>query len=93
MERKLTLQQAAKQVIMLQDACNLSGLVHDFPNMINAVWEEARRQEKGTDWVNTHPIVIMMVSKLGDLSRYTYGDEQTNFGKAYDACQRLAEGT
>jgi hypothetical protein len=92
MKRMFTLQKAAQLVIELQDACNLSGLVHDFPNFIDAVWEEAHRLNKGTDYVNTHPIVVMMVSKLADLSRYSYGDEQDNFNKAYDACKKIAAG-
>lgn len=92
MGRKLTLKQAAQVVIDCQNACNLSGLVHDFPNIVRAVREESDRLCKGTVWINTHPIVVMMVSKLADLSRYSYGDEQTNFGKAYDACKRIAAG-
>jgi hypothetical protein len=92
MDKKLTLQEAARMVIQFQDACNLSGVVHVCPRIVTAVWDEATKQEKGTDWVNTHPVVLMMVSKLCDLSRYTYGNESDNFCKAYHAVQLLAEG-
>jgi hypothetical protein len=92
-ERVLTLQQAARVAIDMQNACNLSGLVHDFPNLLRPVWNEAHRLNKGTDYVNTHPIIVMVISKLCDLTRYTYGNEQDNFGKAYEACKALADPT
>lgn len=91
-ERKYTLQQAAQMAIDVQNACNLSGIVRDLPAIMSTIWEQARREEKGTDWVNTHPIALMFISKLCDLSRYGYGDQVDNFGKAYDVCKRLAAG-
>jgi hypothetical protein len=87
----ITMKRAAELAISVQDACNLSGVVHSFSQVMSAVWKEAERTQKGTDWVNTHPITLMFVSKICDLSRYTYGAEQANFGKAYDACKALAK--
>ena len=92
MERVLTLREAAQAALQMQDACNLSGLVHDFPNLLRPVWDEAHRLSQGTDYVNTHPIIVMVISKLCDLTRYTYGSEQDNFKKAYEACKLLAKG-
>jgi len=32
-----------KRVLDVQDACNLSGVVHSFADIIEKVWEEARQ--------------------------------------------------
>lgn len=89
---EMTLQRAAQLALQVQDACNLSGVVRSFDQVMTAVWDEARRSEKGTDWVNTHPIALLFVSKICDLSRYTYGSETENFRVAYEACKTLAGG-
>ena len=70
-----TLQELANEALQIQDACNLSGVVHSFHRVISEVWENARAQGKGTDWVNRHPIVRAYVSKLVMLSRYEIGDD------------------
>ena len=70
-----TLQELANDALQIQDACNLSGVVHAFHRAISDVWENARAQGKGTDWVNRHPIVRAYVSKLVMLSRYEIGDD------------------
>lgn len=33
------------------------------------IWPEARKAGKGTDYVNTHPIVTLFLSKLISLNR------------------------
>lgn len=82
----MTIQQAAQEAIDVQDACNLSGVVHSFSRIIKeALWEEARKQGKGTEWVNQHPIAKMFAEKIAQLSRM---DE---FGDAYDDCKKLSE--
>jgi len=87
---EMTIQRAAKLALQVQDACNLSGIVKSFSEVMSAVWVEASRLEKGTDWVNTHPVALLFISKICDLSRYTYGNETSNFSKAYKACKELA---
>lgn len=89
-ERTYSLIQAAKLAIDVQNASNLSGVVRSFADIMPTLWDEADREKKGTDWVNTHPIVLLFVSKIADLSRYTHGSESENFGKAYAECKLLA---
>ena len=89
---KPTLKQAAQTSLDVQNACNLSGVVRSFADITATLWDEAHRQEKGTDWVNTHPVVILFMSKLCSLSRYTCGSESDNFRQAYDAVKKLAAG-
>jgi hypothetical protein len=78
-----------QDAIDVQDACNLSGVVHSFDKIVSRIWDEAREKGLGTDYVNRHPIVVMFVSKLASLSG---GDSMENFRLAYEACQVLAWG-
>ena len=50
-------------------ACNVSGIVHDLSSVItNVLWPVANFYGYGTEWVNTHPIVICYADKIADLS-------------------------
>lgn len=87
-----TMQQAAQCAIDVQDACNLSGVLAAFKDIVHdTLWPEARRLNKGTDWVNQHPICTLFIDKLADLNCPgrecgTVGD----FYPAYEECIRLA---
>jgi hypothetical protein len=64
-----TLQQAAQSALDCQDACNLSGVLASFKEIVHEViWPEARRLGKGTDYVNRHPIVTLFLHKLISLN-------------------------
>ena len=89
----MTLQQAAEQTIAIQDACNgtaVSNLLHEI--MLNTLWPEAVKLGKGTDWVNQHPIVSLLLDKLASLNRSQCLCDKniSKFGDAYDYVRRLA---
>lgn len=70
-----------QQALDVQDASNLSGVAHSFDKIIDEVWAEARELGKGTDDVNTHPLVRLWGDKLAHLAGL-----QQSFGEAmYDA--------
>jgi allantoicase len=69
-----TLKELSDEVLSVQDACNLSGIVGAFGRAMHDLWEHARRQNEGTDWVNRHAITRAWVSKLVSLSRYRETD-------------------
>jgi hypothetical protein len=50
------------------DACNSSGVIHALHRWIDEVWEEARELKRGTDYVNSHPIVVIVADKLLQLA-------------------------
>lgn len=52
----------------VQNACNLSGVVHAMSKAVTELWEEARENSGGTDYVNQHPVVIAYISKLRALA-------------------------
>jgi hypothetical protein len=84
---KQTYQDAARTALEVQDACNLSGVAHAFSRAVNAIWDEAHRTGKGTDWVNSHPICTLFISKLTDLN-----GREADFFKTYDAVKNITEG-
>jgi hypothetical protein len=53
------------------------------------IWPEARRLGKGTEWVNSHPVVTLFLSKLCSLNRGYY---KCDYLYASDACEALARG-
>jgi len=86
----MTIQEAARTAIEVQNACNLSGVLASFKEIVHEViWPEARRIGKGTEWVNTHPIVTLFLSKLCSLNR---GYFECDYMHASDACEAIARG-
>jgi hypothetical protein len=82
----MTIQEAAKLAIEVQDACNASGVVGSLKVVMHEVlWPEARRLGKGTEWVNSHFVVTLFLSKLTDLNH------NQEFSQAYEAVKKLAE--
>jgi len=71
--------------LAVQDACNLSGVAHSLSrHLTESIWPEVRASGGGTDDVNTHPAVILFVSKLMHLSGFEADFDR--FGKAYEIC-------
>lgn len=81
MEELLSLKELAQKAIDVQDACNLSGVLHTFTKVITMLWKHARLQNEGTDWVNQHAIVIVFLDKLNSLA----GIQQFDCDKVRDA--------
>ena len=64
-----SIQDAAKLVLDLQNASNLSGVVHSLDEIVSdVIWPAARRQAKGTKYVNQHAIVTLFLHKLTSLN-------------------------
>jgi len=77
-----------KGAILVQDACNLSGIVQSWAKMMEKIWDEARAHGEGTSYVNGHPINVMFASKVASL---TGSEESLQFSAAYEACQKELE--
>jgi len=63
------------EALKVQDACNLSGVVHKWSEFMTSLWARAREQGKGTDWVNRHPVCAMFADKVAHITR-TQGQEE-----------------
>ena len=63
----MTLKQAAKQAIEVQNARNMAGVAASF---LQIVKNELMPVGGGTDWVNAHPICTLFISKMQQLNGY-----------------------
>ena len=82
-----TIQELSKEALQVQDACNLSGVVHGFSRAMTDLRELSRQEGwEGTDNLNSHPIAVLWSSKIASL---TGSDQASAFAKAY--CDVLAE--
>jgi hypothetical protein len=77
-----TVKELAQEVIAVQNASNIRGVVRSFGEAMT----DLGKLVPGGDELATHPITVMWVSKLESLSRYSF----ERFGEAYNECQTLA---
>jgi hypothetical protein len=89
-ETKKTIKDVAEDALFIQNACNLSGVVLAFARAMEVLNEEKHRLNEGSDFVRFHPVTILFVNKLEDMTGSNYS---LRFGKAYDMCQALVNGT
>ena len=84
----MTIAEHASEAIAVQDACNLSGVVHSFLAAVQAI----RAVNSDTLFVNTHPIVTLYLSKLASLNATDCLCEHSmaHFHSAYEECKKLA---
>jgi hypothetical protein len=80
-----TAKEIASDCLMVQDACNLSGVVFSFADYMKILCEVSNELGKGTDWKNHHPICLMFSDKIGHLTGHQKLDSG-NLSKAYDWC-------
>ena len=67
--------------VAIQDACNLSGVVHSFAEAMSALCAEGLDTESR----NRHPIAVLFSSKIASL---TGSESCTAFGAAYSEAMR-----
>jgi hypothetical protein len=73
-EQKERMKGEYKMALLSQGACNLSGLAHSLSKAMEMIWEEAREQGEGTDYVNNHPIVRLYMEQMSFLCRADYSE-------------------
>ena len=82
-----TLQDWAKDALQVQDARNLSGVVHSLSELVT--WLRGTYPGRGTEWYNRHPLVVLYVSKLDSLcGESTY----MAFHNAYEWTNKASNG-
>lgn len=79
-----TLAQLASEALAVQDACNLSGVVHGFSRAVTRLRELLPRA--GTAEINKHPICILWSSKVADLC---HSDCMLTLSYAIEECEKL----
>lgn len=78
-----TLKQLAQESLDVQNACNLSGVVHSFSRAMTDLRAILSAEEGfSTDKLNQHPIAVLYSSKIGSL---TGSDSARQFNRAYES--------
>jgi myo-inositol-1-phosphate synthase len=77
-----SMKELAQKSIEVQDACNLSGVVHGFSRAMESLCKHIGNTEER----NQHPISVMWASKIESLTQCS---GYMVFTKAYDAVQKL----
>jgi hypothetical protein len=64
-----TEQELIQEAILVQNACNLSGVVHSFSRAISRLWVIANETGgRGTDWINRHRVSRLYADKIQSLA-------------------------
>ncbi len=94
MSRYNTVKDAAKDALAIQDACNLSGVLHAWADMQRSILDLGLSAED----TRRHPVNVLLLSKVlsltgmgGDCLGGVERDGKDLFRGAYDACHTLSE--
>lgn len=74
-----------EQALHSQTACNLSGLAHFLVRVLD---ELRQNGVNGTDALNTHPVVRLVVAQMAHLA---FGSFDCNTGNKWQRAYQLAE--
>ena len=77
-----------KDAMMVQDACNLSGVLLTWADKTDRIWEDVRSNGSGTDGFNRHPINLLFASKVASLT----GESMDGFHEAWACAKAKAAG-
>lgn len=81
-----TIKELATEAYNVQDACNLSGVVHSFSRVFESL--RALDECKGTDWINKHPVCVLYADKIAHLTgTQSLGNDAVM--SAYDAIREM----
>ena len=81
------LKEAAKSAIMVQSACNLSGVIRSFVSAIDVI---IKHDHQGTDYINRHPICILYATQVAHLTGQMLDIDNSTYDAAYNECERIA---
>lgn len=74
-----------------QSACNATGLIYTMKSLREKVWNTARYHNKGTEWVNGHPILQLYAYQLAHLCHGREPIEWEGYHSAYSFCKRVRD--
>ena len=74
----------------IQDGVNLSGIVKSWAQATSIMWDEARALGRGTQYVNAHPVNVLVLDKLGCLAQYPNAAGIDAYSDCYRLCAERA---
>lgn len=81
----------ADEALLVQSACNLSGVAHALSQALDKIWKHAQEKGKGMDWVNQHPIVSMYLNQLCHLNCGDVSPNERVSLEFWNLCEKAAE--
>lgn len=75
-----TLKELAQEALDVQDACNLSGVIHGWSRSITdlrAIVEKETGASFSTDTLNRHPVNVLWADKVASLAGVTTASVRT----------------
>jgi len=82
----MTNEQLAQRALMIQDACNPSGVAH---TLAETICQLRANGVVGTEELCSHPIVQLMAHKMADLCNMATMDTE-RYWDAYSACNAMS---
>lgn len=83
MEKEYTIQDAAKDAIAVQDACNICGVAQAFARAMKVVNKECHN----TDEVTNHPVTVLFVDKMRSMQNEI---DFNRYKNAMEAVEKMA---
>lgn len=80
-----------RNALDVQEASNLSGVVHQFSRDMRVVCEEVRSNGGGTDQINHHPVCRLYAEQVAWLSGAGSCANHSSYLRAHDECKKRAE--
>lgn len=82
-----------RDAIEVQNAVNLSGVVHSFNSVLSKIWDEVHENKivNATEYISNHPISVLYAWKIASLSRLLRCEDFAAFSKAYDQCLKMSD--
>lgn len=74
-----------KDALYTQGACNLGALVHAWDPIISFLQAKARAENHGTEWINKHPVNVLFVEQLHQLTGFS-----TRYSESLTECVQKA---
>ena len=81
-----------EQAINSQSACNATGLINSLNDLREKLWNTARSHNKGTEWVNHHPILQLYAYQLAHLCHGREPIEWDGWQSAHNFCKGIVNG-
>jgi hypothetical protein len=80
----------AQDALFVQSACNASGIARSLAELLSELCRAD--DDRGTDWRNSHPCVVLFVTQLAYLSGVAKVADIDTYHRAYAWCSDVASG-
>ncbi len=81
-----------KDALQIQDACNLSGVVHSMAEVMESVCDVAHRLGNGTAWKNRHPVIVLFAAKVAHLAGLSDSSLCDTYERSHQLCEAHVRG-